>query len=124
MVVVKLPLISWFMVMMFTGGKGCRLGGPLRTSIVMDLEFKMSSTSVIIVNKDSSSKHSTCVFKIYPRMALAERIWLTHMTCQRRVLVSYNPLTTLFLQERLNFPAIHLHIHAFFNSHSAPMNLL
>ena len=35
---------------------------------------EMLSTSVFIVNKDSSSKHSPCVFKSNPRMALAEQI--------------------------------------------------
>ena len=34
----------------------------------------------------------------------------THMTCQRRVLVPFNLVTTLFLQERLIFPVIHLRI--------------
>ena len=61
-----------FMVRMFTGNESCRLVGSLRTSMVRGLEFKVPSTSVIIVSKDLSSKHSPCVFKSDPRMALAE----------------------------------------------------
>ena len=61
-----------FMVRIFTGDKGCRLIGSFRTSTVRGLEFKMPSTSVITVNKDSSFRHSPCVFKGDPRMALAE----------------------------------------------------
>ena len=61
-----------FMVGMFTGDKGCTLVGSLGTSTVRGLEFKMPSTVAIIVNKDSSSRHSSCVFKSDPRMALAE----------------------------------------------------
>ena len=44
-----------FMVSMFTGDKGCRRVESLRTSTARGLEFKMPSTSVIIVNKGSSS---------------------------------------------------------------------
>ena len=47
-----------FMVRIFTGGKGCRLVGSLTTSMVRGLEFKMPSTSVIIVNKEASSRPS------------------------------------------------------------------
>ena len=63
----------------------------------------------IIVNKKSTSKHCPCVFKSDPRISLAERICRFHITCQRRVPVPSNPVITLFLQERLNFPAMHLH---------------
>ena len=63
-----------FMVRMFTDDKGRRLVGSLRTFTLRGLEFKISSTSVIIVQKDSSSKNSPCVFKSNRRMALAQRI--------------------------------------------------
>ena len=63
-----------FMVRIFTGDKGCKLVVSLRTSTVRTLEFKMPSTYVITVNKDSLSRHSLCVFKSDPRMAVAEQI--------------------------------------------------
>ena len=60
---------------MFTGDKGCKLVGWLRTSTVRDLKLKMPSISVIIVNEDSSSRNSLWVLKSDLRilMALAER---------------------------------------------------
>ena len=63
-----------FMVRIFTCDKGCRLVASLRTSTVRSLKFKMPSTSVITVNKGSLSRHSLCVFKSDPGMALAEQI--------------------------------------------------
>ena len=57
-----------FMVRMLAGDKSCRFVGSLRTFTVRGLEFKMPSTSVIIVNKNSSSRHSPCVFKSNLRM--------------------------------------------------------
>ena len=78
-----------FMVGMFTGGKGCRPFGSVRTFMARGLESKMPSMSVIIFNKDSSSRHSPCVFKSDPRIALAEQIccsqtppiWLAKICC-------------------------------------------
>ena len=64
-----------FMVRMFTGNEGCRRVGLLRAATVRGLEFQMPSTYIIIVNKDSSSKHSPCVLKIDTRMAYAEQIF-------------------------------------------------
>ena len=60
---------------MFTGYKGCKLVGWLRTSTVGDLKFKMPSITVIIVNEDSSSRHSLWVLKNDLRIlvAVAER---------------------------------------------------
>ena len=61
-----------FLVRMFTVDKGCRSVRSSRTSTVRGLEFKMPSASVILVNKNSSSEQSPCVFKSDPRMALAK----------------------------------------------------
>ena len=63
-----------FMVEMLTGDKGCRSFGSARTFTGRVLEFEMPSASVIIINKDSSSRHSPCVFKSDPIIALAEQI--------------------------------------------------
>ena len=104
-----------FMVRIFTGDKGCRLAGSLRTSTIRGLEFKMCSTSVITVNKDSSSRHSPCVF--LPNS--------THMTCQRRVLMPSNPVTSPPYSSRKDQSFLSsISIYAFFNSCSAPMKLL
>ena len=117
----------YFMVRMLTGDKGCRLVGSIRTSTVRGLRFKMPSTSVIIVNKDSLSRYSPCVFKSDPRMDLAERIcrsqtppiWLAKggFLCD---LIQSPPCSTrkdwIFLSS--------ISIYAFLNSRSAPMKLL
>ena len=64
-----------FMVRMFTGNEDCRRVGLLRAATVRGQEFQMPSTYIIIVNKDSSSKHSPYVLKIDTRMAHAEQIF-------------------------------------------------
>ena len=58
--VVKLPLTLWLGCSKVTRAE--RLVGSLR-AMVRGMEFNMPSTSVIIVNKDSSSKHYPCVLK-------------------------------------------------------------
>ena len=116
-----------FMVRIFTCDKGCRLVASLRTSTVRSLKFKMPSTSVITVNKGSLSRHSLCVFKSDPGMALAEQIcrsqtpstWLAEGDFYCHLIQS--PLCSsrkgwIFLSS--------ISIHAFFNSCSAPMKTL
>ena len=74
-----------FMVRMFTGDKDCRLVGSLRPSTVRGLEFKMPSTSVIIANKDSSSRHSPYFFKSDPRMAYLHKHFLQFSFCTNEI---------------------------------------